>query len=92
MSDSDAPKNNIAVALDYDADSQDAPRVVAKGYGEVAEKIVALAKESNIVIEANPHLAEALSGVEIDQTIPIELYQAVAEVIGFVLKVQKKMK
>lgn len=92
MNDSDAPKNNIAVALDYDSNSQDAPRVIAKGYGEVAEKIVALAKENNIVIEANPHLAEALSGVEIDQTIPVELYQAVAEVIGFVLKVQNKMK
>lgn len=92
MSAQDNEKPNVAVALDYDAESGDAPRVVAKGYGEVAQKIVALAKESDIIIEANPHLAEALSGVEVDETIPIELYQAVAEVIGFVLKVQNKMK
>lgn len=92
MSEEDTTKPGVAVALDYDAESQQAPRVVAKGYGEVAERIVALARENDIVIEANPHLAEALSGVEIDNTIPIELYQAVAEVIGFVLKVQNKMK
>ena len=59
---------------------------------EVARKIIAIAEENGVVIESNPHLVEALSGVDLDETIPIELYQAVAEVIGFVLRAQNKVK
>jgi len=76
----------LAVALEYERGSREAPRVTAKGRGLLAERIIALAEEHDIVIEANPVLAEALSGVEVDDTIPIELYEAVAEVIGFVLR------
>jgi len=64
--------------------------VVAKGRGHVAESILEIAREHGIVIEANPMLAEALSGVEVDQSIPHELYAAVAEVIGFVLRTRRK--
>ena len=49
-----------------------------------------VARENGVLIEANPMLAEALSGVELDSSIPHELYQAVAEVIGFVLRVQSE--
>lgn len=76
----------VAVALEYETGSREAPRVTAKGRGLVAEAIVALAKEHDVVIDANPQLAEALSQVEIDTTIPIELFEAVAEVIGFVIR------
>lgn len=79
----------LAVALDYEVGSRDAPRVVAKGRGHVAEQIMALAATHDIKIEANPMLAEALSGVELDESIPVELYQAVAEVIGFVLRARR---
>ncbi len=83
----DEPKDRaLAVALHYEEGSQEAPRVVAKGRGLVAEKIVALAQENGVVIEANPVLAEALSGVELDESIPIELYDAMAVVIGYVLR------
>jgi len=93
MNEDDPPKDpDLAVALQYEKGSQDAPKVVAKGYGPVARRIVEMAEENDIVIEANPMLAEALAGVELDETIPIELYQAVAEVIGFVLRAQDKMK
>ena len=85
-------KRDVAIALQYERGSKEAPRVTAKGYGEVARKIVEIAEANGIVIESNPHLAEALSGVELDDTIPIELYQAVAEVIGFVLRTQDKVK
>lgn len=85
------PPRDVAIALEYETGSNDAPKVVAKGYGEVARRIVATAQENGVVIESNPHLAEALSGVELDETIPIELYQAVAEVIGFVLKAKNRM-
>jgi flagellar biosynthesis protein len=91
MSDDIKPRA-LAVALQYEKGSRDAPRVVAKGRGLVADRIVELAKEQGIVIETNPVLAEALSGVELDDTIPLELYEAVAIVIGYVLRVgaQKK--
>ncbi|MEQ1900806.1 MAG: EscU/YscU/HrcU family type III secretion system export apparatus switch protein [Devosia sp.] len=79
----------LAVALDYEVGSREAPRVVARGRGYVAEQIMALAEAHDIKIEANPMLAEALSGVELDETIPVELYQAVAEVIGFVLRARQ---
>ena len=91
MSDEIKPRA-LAVALQYEKGTREAPRVVAKGRGLVADRIVELAREQGIVIEANPVLAEALSGVELDDTIPLELYEAVAIVIGYVLRVgtQKK--
>ena len=88
---SDRPKERaLAVALQYQKGSREAPRVTAKGRGLLAERIVALAEENDIVIESNSALAEALSGVEIDDTIPIELYESIAVVIGFVLRLGTK--
>lgn len=87
----DTPKERqLAVALQYEKGTRDAPRVVAKGRGLLADRIVQLAEENGIVVEANPALAEALGGIELDDTIPIELYEAVAIVIGYVLQVSKK--
>lgn len=73
----------LAVALHYDHES--APRVVAKGKGLVAEKILALARENDVPIEDNPVLVEALATIDIGEEIPEELYQVVAEIISFVL-------
>jgi len=88
---SDTPKERaVAVALQYQKGSRQAPRVTAKGRGLVADRIVALAEENDIVIESNSSLAEALSGVEIDDTIPLELYESIAVVIGFVLRLGAK--
>jgi flagellar biosynthesis protein len=85
MSDTDKPVT-LAVALEYERGTRDAPRVVAKGRGELARRIVELATEADVHIDANGPLAEALAGVELDEPIPIELYEAVAEIIGFVLR------
>lgn len=82
----DPKPNLLAVALQYDRETDQAPRILAKGRGLIAEQILALAEENDIVIEANPVLAEALSHVEVDDVIPVELYEAVAAVIGFVLR------
>jgi flagellar biosynthesis protein len=79
----------VAVALQYEEGSLDAPRVVAKGRGYVAEKIIELAEEHGVLVEANPVLAEALSGVDLDEEIPVELYEAMAVVIGYVLRQSK---
>jgi flagellar biosynthesis protein len=77
---------NLAVALQYEKGTTNAPVIVAKGRGELARRIVEVAEASGVVIEANGPLAEALAGIEVDETIPIELYEAVAEIIGFVLR------
>lgn len=81
---------SLAVALQYERGTRQAPRVTAKGRGLVAERIVAMAAEHDVVIEANPVLAQALAGVELDDTIPVELFEAVAVVIGFVLRQERK--
>jgi flagellar biosynthesis protein len=84
MNPSAAPRRNpVAIALEYDG--QAAPRVTAKGRGELAERIVETAREHGVPIEDNAILAEALSAVELDDHIPQELYQSVAQVIAFVL-------
>ena len=74
----------IAVALQYDRGQT--PRVTAKGQGDVADRIVATAREHGIPIEDDPLLAQALSRIPLDDEIPEDLYRAVAEVIGFVLR------
>ncbi|MDA7947570.1 MAG: EscU/YscU/HrcU family type III secretion system export apparatus switch protein [Hyphomicrobiaceae bacterium] len=81
----------VAVALEYEVGTREAPRVTAKGYGVIAEQIIALAAEHGVTIESNAHLVEALSGVELDDRIPMELYEAVAEVIAFVLRASGKV-
>jgi flagellar biosynthesis protein len=82
-------KPALAVALQYEAGTHDAPRVVATGRGLVAEKIMEVARQNGVTIEANPMLAEALSGVPLDDSIPRELYEAVAEIIGFVMRARR---
>ncbi|MBN8938885.1 MAG: EscU/YscU/HrcU family type III secretion system export apparatus switch protein [Rhizobiales bacterium] len=87
MTDETGPKRPpVAVALQYEQGKDHAPRVTATGRGAIAEKIIAAAREHGIAVEGNALLAEALSGVELDQEIPEDLYRAVAEVIGFVLR------
>ena len=78
--------HRIAVALEYDGHG--APRVTAKGRGELAERIVETAKEHNVAVEQNAILAQALSAVELDDQIPEELYRATAQVIAFVLSLR----
>jgi flagellar biosynthesis protein len=82
----------LAVALQYDPETDNAPRVTASGRGVIAEKILETARAHGITIEGNGALAEALSGVELDREIPEELYRAVAEVIGFVLRAAGRLR
>ncbi|QGY41012.1 flagellar biosynthesis protein FlhB [Pseudodesulfovibrio cashew] len=74
---------HYAVALQYDALVAPAPLVLAKGVNRIAERIKEVAKENDIPIEANPPLARALyKQVEIGETIPEELFQAVAAILA----------
>ena len=82
------PKNiKTAIALEYDFEG--APRVTAKGNGLIAEKIIETARVNNVAVEENAILAEALSGIELEEQIPENLYRAVAEVLSFVLYARK---
>ena len=80
----------IAVALKYDKENDNAPRVVAKGLRLRADQIRALAKEHNVPIMKNVALAGALYKVEIGDEVPEELYDAVAEVLNFVFALQQE--
>ena len=71
----------IAVALNYDEES--APRVTAKGTGDLAEQIMAMARQHNVPLQENPELVKVLVELELGTQIPEALYLAVAEVIAF---------
>jgi flagellar biosynthesis protein len=81
-----------AVALGYDPEKDEAPRVLATGGGAVAERILALAKENGIPIQEDPVLVAALAGLDLETAIPPELYAVVAEVLAFVYRVQQRRK
>lgn len=76
-----------AAALAYD--HVGAPRVVAKGDGLLAKKIIEAAEENGIPIQSNKILVEALMQVELSKEIPPELYQTVAEVLAFIYRLDK---
>jgi len=84
------PKTILAAALEYDAERDAAPRVVARGRAAIAEKIIALAREHNIPIRSDPGLAQLLIQLEIDEQIPLELYRAVAEILAFVYQANSR--
>jgi len=79
-----------AAALRYDKDKESAPRVVAKGEGEVAKNIIKIAELNNLPIRKDEDLIELLSKVELDKEVPAALYKAVAEVFSFIYKMTKK--
>jgi flagellar biosynthesis protein len=82
------PRAPTAVALHYSG--KGAPRVVAKGGGAVAQKIIETAREHHVPLEEDPALAAALSRVELGREIPRELYIAVAHVLAFAWAVTGK--
>lgn len=75
-----------AAALRYDRVRDNAPRVVAKGRGKIAEKIVALAQNHDIPLVADSNLIQMLEALDVDTEIPTELYNAVAEVLVFIYR------
>ncbi len=73
-----------AVALNYDRQAGGAPKVVAGGKGEIAQKILAAARHAGVEIVEDVDLLEVLGKVPIGQEIPPQLFQAVAEILAFV--------
>lgn len=89
MNEKSAPQS-IAVALDYEPGR--APRVLASGRGYISDKIVEVAHEHGIPLQKNPTLASALSTLELEEEIPEQLYKAVAQVLGFILRAAGHLK
>ncbi|WP_066289100.1 EscU/YscU/HrcU family type III secretion system export apparatus switch protein [Bacillus sp. FJAT-29937] len=79
-----------AVALTYGKNGVDAPYVSAKGKGLIAESILAKANEHDIPVQEDPSLLELLGKLNINEQIPEELYEAVAEVFAFIYKADKE--
>ena len=80
---------HLAVALKYDSLSMNAPKVLAKGPGKIAERIRDMASEHNIPIMENKELARNLYDmVEVGQEIPAALYQAVAEILAYIYRLK----
>ncbi len=84
------PKKKKAVALKYKSGEQAAPSVAAKGAGEIAEKIIKIARENGIPIKEDSDLVETLSMLDLNKEVPPELYQVIAETLAWVYKVNKK--
>jgi flagellar biosynthesis protein len=86
---SEPQKSPLAVALHYEKPG--APRVVAKGRGEIGRRIIEAARANGVPLEENAALAEALAQVELEHAIPEALYRAVAEVLVFILRMSGKV-
>lgn len=81
-----------AVALLYNKEQSDAPKVIASGSGIIARKIIDIAEEAGIHIQQDHDLIEILSKIPVGEDIPVELYQTIAEVLSFVYQVNDRFK
>ncbi len=84
-----SPSDNAreAIALAY-RQTDAAPRVVARGKGLIAEEIITRAREHGIYVHESPELVALLTQVDIDQSIPPQLYMAVAELLAWLYRIE----
>ena len=78
-----AIRQRQAAALRYDKGNDSAPRIVAKGKGAVADKILEIARHHGIPIREDRELVQMLASLDLYQEIPPDLYKAVAEILAF---------
>jgi len=83
-------KMRKAVAMKYDPMNNAVPTLIAKGQGELAERILEKARENGVPIQEDQSLVEVLSKLDIDQEIPPELFAVVAEILSFVYRADRK--
>lgn len=89
MTDND--KKQKAIALGYEMGKDQAPKVLAKGEGQIALQIIKVAEENGIEIKKDASLVEILSALELDEFIPLEAYSAVAEILKYIYSKQGKL-
>ena len=75
----------VAIGLHYD-EGEPAPRVLAKGSGRIAERILEVAREAGVPIQEDPDLVEMLAASEVGDEIPVEVYGAVASLLVFLYR------
>jgi len=98
MSDPHRPRSTrklhpeLAIALQYEPSQGKAPKVVASGRGLIAENITKTALAHGVPVHQDQELAELLSDVEVQQTIPEEMFEAVARVLAFVWRVDSRLR
>lgn len=78
-----------AAVLKFDKEVDEAPRVVAKGRGYVAEKIIETAREHGVYLQEDPVLLENLLDIDLGECIPPQLYAVIAEILVFVWQIDK---
>lgn len=78
------------VALRYEPKREKAPKVVAKGRGYLADKIIEIAREHNIPIRQDKNLLQILSRLDLNDEIPTEVYKAVAEILAFIYRLSNR--
>ncbi|HIJ84680.1 MAG TPA: hypothetical protein HPQ00_10835 [Magnetococcales bacterium] len=89
--DQDSPlQRRQAVALRYQRGRDSSPRVTASGKGRIAEIIMKKAEEAGVALMEDPDLVSVLGKIPVGQTIPPPLYRAVAEVLAYVYRINKK--
>lgn len=86
---SEQEKSKQAIALRYKKSQDMAPKVVAKGAGFIAEQILKSAKKNAVPVYQNKTLTTLLMAVDLDREIPPELYQAVAEVLAYIYRIDQ---
>lgn len=85
-----AKERKKAAALKYDV-GYEAPMVTAAGMGAIADKIVEKAFENEVPVVYNKELADLLSNVDVGTNIPYELYDVVAEIIGYIMDMDEEV-
>ncbi|MFM7347445.1 MAG: EscU/YscU/HrcU family type III secretion system export apparatus switch protein [Tagaea sp.] len=86
------PDVSRAVALKYERGDAEAPIVKAKGEGLLADKIVEIGRASGVEVRSDRDLVRLLDTVDIDSPIPLEAFQAVAEILSYIYRKQDKLK
>jgi len=88
----DINKREFAAALKYKRESDNAPRLTAKGRGELAKRIIETAKKQGVPVKEDKDLASLLALSDIGDEIPPELYKVVAEIFAFLYKINSQLK
>ncbi len=91
MDETEKLKVQQAVALQYQGDKDRAPRVVAKGSGFMAKQIIKSANQHGVPLYQNSVLSSMLMAVELDREIPPEMYQAVAEILAYIYRIDQRL-
>ena len=85
-------KAKRAIGLKYDSsDKKNAPKVVSKGYGDLAQAIIDMAHETGVLVHEDPYLSEVLGNIDVGQDIPESLYFVIAELLAYSYVLQGKV-